>query len=125
MSLKKSVSFILVKTQTVLEFGKYFVSVCLLNVFYLLWRNFLATSYGELKLLNPGLPIYIRCCDGIKPHISTRMGNGVYETSSVAGLDIQGIERTLQRMVQKGEEQAKKPLSGSKACQTVRFADII
>jgi len=88
-------------------------------------RNFLATSYGELKLLNPGLPIYIRCCDGIKPHISTRMGNGVYETSSVAGLDIQGIERTLQRMVQKGEEQAKKPLSGSKACQTVRFADII
>jgi len=53
------------------------------------------------------------------------MGNGVYETSSVAGLDIQGIERTLQRMVQKGEEQAKKPLSGSKACQTVRFADII
>jgi hypothetical protein len=75
-----------------------------------------------------------------KPLRDKILGNGVYETSSVAGLDIQGtlfllvvtliyfckgIERTLQRMVQKGEEQAKKPLSGSKACQTVRFADII
>ncbi|GJQ08871.1 hypothetical protein GpartN1_g662.t1 [Galdieria partita] len=88
-------------------------------------RNFLATSYEELKLLNPGLPVYVRCCDGIKPHISTRMSNGFYETSSVAGLDPQGIERTLQRMVQKGEEQTKKPLLGSKACQRVQFADII
>ncbi|EME32302.1 NADH dehydrogenase [ubiquinone] 1 alpha subcomplex subunit 2 [Galdieria sulphuraria] len=88
-------------------------------------RNFIAANYDELKLLNPGLPFYVRCCDGIKPHVSTRMSNGFYETSLVAGLDVQGIERTLQRLVQKGEEQTKRPLLGSKACQTVQFANII
>eukprot|EP00871_Galdieria_phlegrea_P005971 jgi/Galph1/861/GphlegSOOS_G5620.1 len=94
-------------------------------------RNFIASNYEELKLLNPGLPIYVRCCEGVKPFLAIRLSNGFYESASLAGLEVQadikktGVERALQHLLQKSEEKARKPILGSKSCSTARFADII
>lgn len=41
---------------------------------YLLGREFLVKYYEQLKTLNPGLPIYIRPCEGVEPTIAARFG---------------------------------------------------
>lgn len=36
--------------------------------------EFIKKNYTDLKALNPGLPIYIRPCDGAEPHVAARYG---------------------------------------------------
>mmetsp|Transcript_687 Transcript_687/g.1628 ORF Transcript_687/g.1628 Transcript_687/m.1628 type:complete len:91 (+) Transcript_687:272-544(+) len=37
-------------------------------------RDFLKKYYPELKTLNPGLPIYVRPCDGVDAKVLARYG---------------------------------------------------
>jgi hypothetical protein len=37
-------------------------------------RDFVKIHYVDLKKLNPSLPIYIRPCDGVEPHVAARYG---------------------------------------------------
>lgn len=48
------------------------------------------THYRELKLLNPGMPIAMRPADGVSPYIAARFDNGVYRSTSTAGMDTNG-----------------------------------
>lgn len=48
------------------------------------------THYRELKLLNPGMPIAMRPADGASPYIAARFDNGVYRSTSTAGMDTNG-----------------------------------
>lgn len=36
--------------------------------------EFIKKNYNDLKVLNPGLPIYIRPADGVQPHVAARYG---------------------------------------------------
>jgi hypothetical protein len=38
------------------------------------FREFVQKHYKSLKDANPRLPIYIRPCDGVKPHVAARYG---------------------------------------------------
>lgn len=48
--------------------------LCVSNCGCGLCREFVINHYPELKKLNPTLPIYIRPCDGVEPHIAARYG---------------------------------------------------
>ncbi|CDF39649.1 NADH:ubiquinone oxidoreductase B8 subunit [Chondrus crispus] len=49
-------------------------------------RDFIKNNYKTFKVLNPGLPIYMRPSDGAQPHVAARYERGVYEVRDVTGL---------------------------------------
>mmetsp|Transcript_707 Transcript_707/g.1703 ORF Transcript_707/g.1703 Transcript_707/m.1703 type:complete len:173 (+) Transcript_707:367-885(+) len=57
-------------------------------------RDFLKKYYPELKTLNPGLPIYVRPCDGVDAKVLARYERGVYEAQDVNGKSAEGTHRT-------------------------------
>uniref|UniRef100_A0A7S0G3A6 Ribosomal protein/NADH dehydrogenase domain-containing protein n=1 Tax=Rhodosorus marinus TaxID=101924 RepID=A0A7S0G3A6_9RHOD len=54
-------------------------------------RDFLKKYYSELKTLNPGLPIYVRPCDGADAKVLARYERGVYAAHDVQGKSAEGI----------------------------------
>lgn len=58
-------------------------------------REWARTHYRELKLLNPGMPIAMRPADGASPYIAARFDNGVYRSTSTAGMDINAVNAAV------------------------------
>ena len=63
-------------------------------------RAFLERHYATVKELNPGLPIYVRPCDGVsEPYVAARIGGGEYLRREAGGQSADGVMRLLEQMV--------------------------
>mmetsp|Transcript_692 Transcript_692/g.1648 ORF Transcript_692/g.1648 Transcript_692/m.1648 type:complete len:118 (+) Transcript_692:272-625(+) len=63
-------------------------------------RDFLKKYYPELKTLNPGLPIYVRPCDGVDAKVLARYERGVYEAQDVNGKSAEGILNVVKELAE-------------------------
>lgn len=61
-------------------------------------RDFIKDNYALLKALNPGLPIYIRPCDGIEPHVAARYSRGVMEVRPTSGMSSDKVLDIVQQL---------------------------
>lgn len=61
-------------------------------------REFVKKYYTDLKVLNPGLPIYIRPADDIEPHVAARYARGVYEVQSTSDKSADQVLAVVQEL---------------------------
>ncbi|KAK9863091.1 hypothetical protein WJX84_000885 [Apatococcus fuscideae] len=66
-------------------------------------RDFIHSSYSELKKANPKFPFLVRECSGVKPKLIARYDFGVEHSVPLTGLDANGVSKALEELVQKGE----------------------
>lgn len=50
------------------------ITKCVQHYSMFLRREFIKKNYRDLKVLNPGLPIYVRPSEGVEPHVAARYG---------------------------------------------------
>ncbi|KAL4443919.1 hypothetical protein ABPG75_011656 [Micractinium tetrahymenae] len=67
-------------------------------------RDFLLSSYAELKKANPTFPILVRECSGIEAKLVARYDFGVEEAVKVEGLGKADISKQLEALVKRGEQ---------------------
>jgi len=70
-------------------------------------RDFVHSSYQELKKANPTFPILIRECSGVQARMIARYDYGVEEAVSIDGIDKGAISKKLEELVKKGETMEK------------------
>lgn len=70
-------------------------------------RDFVHSSYQELKKANPTFPILIRECSGVQARMIARYDYGIEEAVSIDGIDKGAISRKLEELVKKGESMPK------------------
>ena len=66
-------------------------------------RDFVMSSYQELKKTNPRFPILVRESSNAEARLLARYDFGVEEAVSVEGLDKGAIAKKLEELVKKGE----------------------
>ncbi|KAI3423831.1 hypothetical protein D9Q98_009667 [Chlorella vulgaris] len=66
-------------------------------------RDFVLSSYQELKKANPTFPILVRECSGVEAKLVARYDFGVEEAVKVEGLQKTDISKQLEALVKKGE----------------------
>ena len=66
-------------------------------------RDFVMSSYQELKKANPKFPILVRESSNAEARLLARYDFGVEEAVSVEGLDKGAIAKKLEQLVKKGE----------------------
>jgi len=49
-------------------------------------REFIRNEYPILKKFNPGLPIYVRPCEGAEPFVAVRLDRGKVERKTTGGM---------------------------------------
>lgn len=82
-------------------------------------RAFLEQHYARVKELNPGLPVYVRPCDGVaEPYVAARYARGAYERWGTAGMGPDGVLEQVRQLV----EAAPAPNAAAKRAQ---LADVI
>mmetsp|Transcript_9678 Transcript_9678/g.29412 ORF Transcript_9678/g.29412 Transcript_9678/m.29412 type:complete len:119 (-) Transcript_9678:385-741(-) len=67
-------------------------------------REFVRKYYPDLKLLNPGLPIYIRPCDGVEPSVSVRYDRGIYGNRKTGSLKADDVLDAVRKLAAASEE---------------------
>ena len=66
-------------------------------------RDFVLSSYQELKKANPKLPILVRESEKAEAKLTARYDFGAETAVSVEGLDKAGITKQLEELVKRGE----------------------
>lgn len=77
-------------------------------------RDFVLSSYQELKKTNPKFPILVRESSSAEARLLARYDFGVEEAVSVEGLDKATISKKLQELVKKGESMPRSTESEGK-----------
>lgn len=70
-------------------------------------RDFVMSSYAELKKANPTFPILVRECSGVEAKLVARYDFGVEQAVKVEGLGKADISKQLEALVKKGESMAR------------------
>ncbi|CAK0784821.1 hypothetical protein CVIRNUC_008025 [Coccomyxa viridis] len=66
-------------------------------------RDFVLSSYQELKKANPKLPILVRESEKAEAKLTARYDFGAETAVSVEGMDKAGITKQLEELVKRGE----------------------
>eukprot|EP00803_Ostreobium_quekettii_P011295 evm.model.scf_1770.3 EVM.evm.TU.scf_1770.3 scf_1770:11934-14694(+) len=66
-------------------------------------REFVFSSYAELKKANPRFPILIRECGGVEARLIARYDYGVEKSVSIEGKASTEITSELQKLIKMGE----------------------
>lgn len=66
-------------------------------------RDFVLSSYQELKKANPKLPILVRESSQAEAKLTARYDFGAETAVSVEGMDKAGITKKLEELVKRGE----------------------
>ncbi|PRW32601.1 NADH dehydrogenase [ubiquinone] 1 alpha subcomplex subunit 2-like [Chlorella sorokiniana] len=77
-------------------------------------RDFVLSSYQELKKANPTFPILVRECSGVEAKLIARYDYGVEEAVKVDGLSKADITKQLEALVKKGESMPRSAESEGK-----------
>lgn len=77
-------------------------------------RDFVLSTYQELKRANPKLPILIRECAGVKPRMTARYDFGKEESISLEGLDKSAVSQQLEKLVSLGDSMPRSTESEGK-----------
>lgn len=62
------------------------------------YREFVQKNYRNFKQHNPTLPIYIRPCDGVEPHVAARYERGMYEVRRTSGMSADKVLQTVSQL---------------------------
>ncbi|KQJ99424.1 NADH dehydrogenase [ubiquinone] 1 alpha subcomplex subunit 2 [Brachypodium distachyon] len=66
-------------------------------------RDFVQKNYGEIKSLNPALPILVRDCSGVQPQLWARYDKGVERCVKLDGLTEAQINKKLEELAKSGK----------------------
>ena len=80
-------------------------------------RDFVLSSYQELKKANPKLPILVRESEKAEAKLTARYDFGAETAVSVEGMDKAGITKQLEELVKRGESM---PRCASPSSEDVR-----
>jgi NADH dehydrogenase (ubiquinone) 1 alpha subcomplex subunit 2 len=70
-------------------------------------RDFVISSYAELKKANPDFPILVRECSGTEAKLTARYDFNVEHSVSVQGLDASAVAGKVQELIKAGESLPK------------------
>mmetsp|Transcript_1533 Transcript_1533/g.3609 ORF Transcript_1533/g.3609 Transcript_1533/m.3609 type:complete len:117 (-) Transcript_1533:57-407(-) len=88
-------------------------------------REFVEKEYKLLKALNPGLPIYVRPCDNVEPHVAARFDRGLYAKKMTSGKDCIAVTMAVKELAEEAVTAAEKFPSALHAGGTPKLANVI